>query len=250
MNMITAGFSTDRAVSWNTPAMEHGAISPDPGNPTRLSMVCYRTLSGECLARSLAMGGGRFSISLFQGIGEWLSFGDSREDAEAILYEVGPRGVAECKADFETLTKAAKDIPVIAVSGNPEITEIVKALNYGLAGYVPASLGIEVCAEAIKLAIAGGRFIPLASPEEIAKAISSMTSGQDGGKGALAGFTERQRQVIEAMRQGKANKIIAYELEMAESTVKVHIRSIMRKLKATNRTEVCYKLGELGAMSH
>ena len=46
--------------------------------------------------------------------------------------------------------------------------------------------------------------------------------------------------VVNALRQGKANKTIAFELNMCESTVKVHVRNIMRKLKATNRTEVAY----------
>ena len=51
---------------------------------------------------------------------------------------------------------------------------------------------------------------------------------------------ERQEAVVEALRQGKANKIIAYELNMQESTVKVHVRNIMKKLNAKNRTEVAY----------
>ena len=58
-------------------------------------------------------------------------------------------------------------------------------------------------------------------------------------------FTIRQAQVVEALRRGKANKIIAYELKMQESTVKVHIRSIMKKVKATNRTEVVYKVNDM-----
>ncbi len=58
-------------------------------------------------------------------------------------------------------------------------------------------------------------------------------------------FTARQAAVIEALRRGKANKIIAYELSMCESTVKVHIRNIMKKLNATNRTEVAYKMDTL-----
>jgi DNA-binding NarL/FixJ family response regulator len=62
----------------------------------------------------------------------------------------------------------------------------------------------------------------------------------------LAGlFTLRQTEVVEALRRGKANKIIAYELNLRESTVKVHIRNIMKKLKATNRTEVAFKLKDL-----
>jgi DNA-binding NarL/FixJ family response regulator len=51
--------------------------------------------------------------------------------------------------------------------------------------------------------------------------------------------------VIDALRRGKANKIIAYELSMCESTVKVHVRNIMKKLNAKNRTEVAYLANEL-----
>jgi DNA-binding NarL/FixJ family response regulator len=58
-------------------------------------------------------------------------------------------------------------------------------------------------------------------------------------------FTQRQAEVAQALRRGKANKIIAYELNLRESTVKVHIRNIMKKLKATNRTEVAFKINKL-----
>lgn len=58
-------------------------------------------------------------------------------------------------------------------------------------------------------------------------------------------FTSRQISVIEALRKGKANKIIAYELNMKESTVKVHVRNIMRRLKASNRTEASYIASQL-----
>jgi DNA-binding NarL/FixJ family response regulator len=58
-------------------------------------------------------------------------------------------------------------------------------------------------------------------------------------------FTTRQAAVIEALRRGKPNKIIAYELKMRESTVKVHVRNIMKKLKATNRTQVAYLATQL-----
>ena len=47
--------------------------------------------------------------------------------------------------------------------------------------------------------------------------------------------------VLSQLQRGKANKIIAFDLGMSESTVKVHIRNIMRKMGATNRTQVVYK---------
>jgi len=101
---------------------------------------------------------------------------------------------------------------------------------------------IRVAVEAVGLACAGGIFVPanalLAMREMIHARASSVRP--------LSGvFTTREAAVVEALRKGKANKIIAYELNLCESTVKVHIRNIMKKLKATNRTEVAYKLREM-----
>lgn len=58
-------------------------------------------------------------------------------------------------------------------------------------------------------------------------------------------FTQREVDVINALTQGKPNKIIAYELNLRESTVKVHIRNIMKKVDAKNRTEVIFKISDL-----
>ena len=58
-------------------------------------------------------------------------------------------------------------------------------------------------------------------------------------------FTGRQTAILDILCKGKPNKIIAYELGMCESTVKVHIRNIMKKLKATNRTQIAYLVREL-----
>ena len=85
------------------------------------------------------------------------------------------------------------------------------------------------------LVCAGGTFAP-------ANALLSSSGARDGAEGAplIEGFTQRQAQILDCLRRGMANKLIAYELNMCESTVKVHIRNIMKKLKATNRTQVVY----------
>lgn len=56
-------------------------------------------------------------------------------------------------------------------------------------------------------------------------------------------LTPRQLEVLEHIKLGEPNKIIAYNLGMKECTVKVHVRDIMKKLKATNRTQLVYKAG-------
>jgi DNA-binding NarL/FixJ family response regulator len=53
--------------------------------------------------------------------------------------------------------------------------------------------------------------------------------------------TARELAVVRAIQKGKSNKVIAYELNMCESTVKVHVRRIMKKLTAKNRTDVAIK---------
>jgi DNA-binding NarL/FixJ family response regulator len=100
-------------------------------------------------------------------------------------------------------------------------------------------MNLEVAIEVLWLVKAGGQFLPAAciigpprSPADTsAKPLPARSNGL---------FTARQAAVVKALCQGKANKIIAYELEMKESTVKVHVRNIMKKLKAKNRTEVAY----------
>ncbi|MBV8797547.1 MAG: response regulator transcription factor, partial [Hyphomicrobiales bacterium] len=55
------------------------------------------------------------------------------------------------------------------------------------------------------------------------------------------GVTAREAAVIRAIQQGKPNKVIAYELNMCESTVKVHVRNLMKKMKAKNRTDLAMR---------
>jgi DNA-binding NarL/FixJ family response regulator len=96
--------------------------------------------------------------------------------------------------------------------------------------------------QVIRLVLAGGTFIP---PGVLEAGEASDDSGdsqefEPGPRRYLAELTPRQGEVFELLRQGKSNKLIAYELGMQESTVKVHVRQIMRKLKAINRTHAVF----------
>ena len=101
--------------------------------------------------------------------------------------------------------------------------------------------------EAVNLVVAGGTFMPADSVLGMQKLFNLEAKSPPRPWASV--FTVRQEAVIKAMRRGMANKMIAYELNMRESTVKVHIRHIMKKLRATNRTEVVYKVNEMFPMS-
>lgn len=114
---------------------------------------------------------------------------------------------------------------------------VLDALDGGAQGVISTSFPIVVAIEALRLVVAGGTYVPVGTLLA-ARFEESSTSYNSESPRAL--FTERQFAVIEMLRQGKANKMIAHELNMRESTVKVHIRNIMRKLSASNRTQVAY----------
>jgi DNA-binding CsgD family transcriptional regulator len=88
--------------------------------------------------------------------------------------------------------------------------------------------------QALALVRAGGVFLPANSLLMSQRMTGELPTPSRAGLGM---FTTKQAAVIEAIRKGKANKTIAYELNMCESTVKVHVRNIMKKLKARNRTQ-------------
>jgi len=209
-----------------------------------LVIVDSRALGRECFARSIAAHKLEMEVLAYGSIDDWKREKDVHSPLAAILFNIGGRKVVEPEVagEIARLTSEFKETPVVILADSDELSQIVKALEYGAKGYIPSSIGIDVCSEAISLALAGGIFVPASSVLAVRQ---SLTSGGETAPPLGGMFTSRQAEVVEALRRGKANKIIAYELNLRESTVKVHIRNIMKKLKATNRTEVAYKINDL-----
>ena len=164
-------------------------------------------------------------------IKEWLRSSQNVEPA-VILISIPDGG--RLPGSLSELMIPAHDrlalVPVVVQSSDRPGHQVLELLKIGVHGFIPTSLSTEVAVQALRLVCAGGTFVPSSCLQSLPD------KGQEGG-GFLTG---RQLQVVEAIRQGKPNKIIAYELNMCESTVKVHVRAIMKKLKARNRTEVAY----------
>jgi DNA-binding NarL/FixJ family response regulator len=214
------------------------------GQEACLLILDSRALDRECLAQSLVSHHLGMDVSALGSVEEWRRQKEFHPPLGAILMNLGGRKVTESSVanEITRLTSEFKSVPVVVLADTDDLSQILKALEYGARGYIPSSVGIDVCVEAIGLAIAGGIFVPASSVLAMRHLIDS--GGQE--SRPLAGmFTLRQAEVVQALRRGKANKIIAYELNLRESTVKVHIRNIMKKLKATNRTEVAYKINDL-----
>jgi len=211
-----------------------------------LAIIDARALDRECLAQSIRAHRVGMSVVAFGSIDEWRTRKSDYAPLSAILLNVGGRKISDADVAEEIKKLSAEFVttPVIVLADTNELPQIMKALEYGARGYIPSSVGIDVCVEAIKLALAGGIFVPASSVLAMRQLLES---GGETRRPVFNMFTDRQTEVVEALRRGKPNKIIAYELNLRESTVKVHIRNIMKKIKATNRTEVVYKINDLFA---
>lgn len=207
-----------------------------------LVLLDSRALDRECFAHSLRSHDIGMEVLAFRSIDEWRVERDIHSPLAVIVLNIGGRKITEVASELTTLTAEFIDVPVVVLAEADDLSQILVALEYGIRGYIPASVGIDVCVEAINLAMAGGTFVPASSVMAMRKFIGS---GSEVARPMAGMFTQRQEEVVRALRQGKANKIIAYELNLRESTVKVHIRNIMKKLKATNRTEVAYKISKM-----
>jgi DNA-binding NarL/FixJ family response regulator len=125
---------------------------------------------------------------------------------------------------------------VIVLSDRDDVENIDEALTCGVRGYIPTSVEAEVAFAALRLINAGGTYIPA---HERRSAIVKPDIGVDGERRGLPDeldLTPRELSVLDLLREGKPNKLIATGLNMEESTVKVHVRNILKKLHAANRT--------------
>ena len=146
-------------------------------------------------------------------------------------------------AGVESLTALIDGFPdskIVVVSGWEERADILAALEVGVHGYIPKSLGNAQMVEAMRQVLNGGIFVPpsLGRRETAAPAARSAQSAAAGDNR----FTQRQRDVIGELRKGRSSKEIARTLDIAEGTVKIHLAAIYRALSVRTRAEAIVRL--------
>jgi DNA-binding NarL/FixJ family response regulator len=166
------------------------------------------------------------------------------ESARLVIISLDETDAQESAEALNIISNLAPSLPTIVLSSKYNFEVMRAVIGYGAKGYIPMTMGFEIAVEAVRFVLAGGTYVPA---EYVLSAIpSGVTPSRPPTSGAI---TSRELAVVRAIHQGKPNKIIAYELNMCESTVKVHVRHIMKKLRAKNRTDVAIKATTLLACS-
>lgn len=151
--------------------------------------------------------------------------------------------------------RSHSDVPVVVLSASTDVADVMRCIKDGAAGFIPKSSTAGVTLGALRLVLAGGTYLPpdiLLAHEGLQDLGEqpSLAHPADGQGSAVAagalGLSNRQAQVLALLIQGKSNKAIGRDLDLAEQTVKAHISAAMRVLNVTSRTQAVIAVGQLG----
>ncbi|MDG1169633.1 MAG: response regulator transcription factor [Sulfitobacter sp.] len=129
-------------------------------------------------------------------------------------------------------------IPVVVVSSMADNRMISSCMGSGACGFIPKHADRAVFETAFRTLKDGGKFVPEGYVEsEMAGETSELSD-------RLTSLTNQQGRILELICEGKLNKQIAFDLSIAETTVKAHVTAIMRKLGVQSRTQAVLAVQE------
>ncbi|MDF0521569.1 response regulator transcription factor [Bradyrhizobium yuanmingense] len=141
------------------------------------------------------------------------------------------------------IRKAFPRIPVVIVSGHQDAQIVAGALSLGVSGYILKSSSKQELAQSIGEVLRGAVCVPavyrgLVRPQRAAGPAQDLLK-------RLHELTPQQLRVLEMLKRGLQNKQIAFELNISETTVKVHVSDILRKLNVLSRTKAIVEMSRI-----
>ncbi|MCH7344013.1 response regulator transcription factor [Pelomonas sp. CA6] len=185
-----------------------------------------------------------------------------REDFDLVLLDLqlgdasGFDVLDEFRANYPAL-------PVVVISASDRASDVIRAIDQGAMGFVPKRTSNEVLAQALRLVMSGGIYVPpmslgsespepapLVPPGTPALAPVHVLASEGGyqsipGLDSL-GLTPRQTDVLALLLQGKPNKIIARELGVSVETIKDHVAAVLKALGVSSRTQAVLAVAQMG----
>ncbi|MCO5107727.1 MAG: response regulator [Burkholderiaceae bacterium] len=150
------------------------------------------------------------------------------------------------------LKEAAPGARVLMLTVSEDETDLSAALRAGAQGYVLKTIDGDVLAQAIRRTARGESVVSPEMTGKLVQALRSITgSAAPAGAAApadqLATLSPREREILEHIARGASNKAIARSLDIAETTVKIHVQHILRKLGLSSRVQAAVYLTGRGS---
>lgn len=139
------------------------------------------------------------------------------------------------------LAAAAPGVPILVVTGNEDDATLLALFDLGVAGFAPKTSRAALIDAAIRVVLAGGRYLPPRLLE-----LAAQRGGLPAAPASPSRLTGRQLDVLRAIAAGLSNKEIARDLDLSPATIKAHTAAAMAALGAGNRAEAVFKAREQG----
>ncbi|MGL4315456.1 MAG: response regulator [Pseudomonas sp.] len=174
-----------------------------------------------------------------------LELTQAHDDLDLILLDLNMPGMHGLNG-LINLRNEAPTIPVVIVSAEQDKQIVLQAITYGAVGFITKSSPRLQMTDAIKQILNGNVYLP--SDIIRTQKSSPRRHGHDEPgipPELLQALTRKQLLVLERMTKGESNKQIAYNLDIAETTVKAHVSAILRKLNVHNRVQAILSAGDI-----
>ncbi|UVO51673.1 response regulator transcription factor [Sphingomonas sp. SUN019] len=212
--------------------------SPNVRAPLRLLVIDRRSLTLECLVAALADTREIGSIVAASNESDALTrIGDHGGADVALLNLAGDpfdeRSVALMR---EVLDPVLPPGAIVLLTGLVDRVHMLAALKQGVLGFLSSDTPTDIILEALRLVSRGWTVYPPLDPKLLAP--DTRESGSFPGLAEGLTLTSRQRQVLQNLQRGMTNRDIANGLGISERAVKGHVQELMRRMGATNRTQI------------
>lgn len=174
-----------------------------------------------------------------------LALTQEHDDLDLILLDLNMPGMHGLNG-LINLRNEAPTIPVVIVSAEQDKQVVLQAITYGAVGFITKSSPRAQMTEAIEQILNGNVYLP----SDIIRTQKNATRRSNPEQSSippelLQALTRKQLLVLERMTKGESNKQIAYNLDIAETTVKAHVSAILRKLNVHNRVQAILSASDI-----
>jgi len=163
-------------------------------------------------------------------------------EADLVLLDLRMPGINGFQG-LLTLRARFPATPVVIISALEDPALVAEALVLGAAGFIPKSTPRHEIVRALNLVASGEIYAPPHLQQSPAASALERNDAEFAHRLTL--LTPQQRKVLQLLGTGKLNKEIAYELDIAETTVKAHVSSILHKLNVYSRTQAVVMAGRV-----
>ncbi len=192
-------------------------------------------LYGNALNQAMQMIAGDVSM-LAKSAEEGLSLAKAHPQLQLVLIDPGLPGLSGAEA-IAAFCQSCPQAAVAAISASESRHEVMAAFRAGARAFISKAVSTEILIQTIKRILAGD----IREPEWI-KPSANLPIREN----ALPSLSDRKKEILRLLIQGHPNKEIALQLGLAEVTVKLHVSSILKMLRVSNRTQAVLTARRLG----